>query len=934
MARTGRGDSGLGRQVLRAAVFAAGLAPAAAGAEVTLSSANASTSIRAMSGVFDFDFAAAQVVTAAPGFTSFESDHAAAPPGPFHATATARQSASVDATADGVSARATGFARARAPLVPEPPNSNLFAEAASQVFIFADSTGPASFAISAHVSGATGSVTVTCFDQGGAVVEVLEQRSANVSGRIDGFGSCSVSVHADAIRNGNREFLAPGEHTSTFQMSFVMTELAPEDGDEFVWIGGPQGDFGDPANWDPNGVPTTDDTADFSRGRSAAVALSAAAVAAAASARAVPRGPAPVEILLERPRVNLDPKQPQAGVLRLLSPSFVDPSLVVNSGGRLLLDTGSVTAQNAVIGEDGLGTVEVTGQNLFQTDGILVLGRDGEGRLNVFSGGNALSDVVLLGAGSQPGNAIVSGNGSLWVASQLEVSISEPSTVQVLNGGEVDTTEAIVDRAPQGELPNVEIGENAKWLVDQLHVQGRGVVECIGGTIEPRNPLTPREIVIGNAPPGTARLLAGAGCDVRTAGDLFVGRIGDGRLEIEGADDFASVFADGLMRVGGASVDTGTVVVRSSINTQTDNLRAGSLEVLRGSVTLEHATRTAVAQTAVIGLPGSLVPATVALLGNGPPELTELDVEGNTRVAAQGVLRLRNAFFETGTLDVDAGGRIESEGDGSVIDAVSGILNNGVMGGRVRLAPGTFIASASTGLLLIEQFAAPSAASANPLLATSFARAVRAAPPPPPPLGGLLEFAGDGEIGGNLVLQFRNGFAPRAGEAIEVVQAGGALTGAFANVEVRGLAPGAQFDTSAASGALQLVALSDTVALPSVSLSAKPIVKEKQGKGGARVKFVRDGDTSAPLFVSYTIGGTAQNGIDFATLPGSVEIPAGKKSAKVLVRAFAEGQLEGPETIELEVQSGEGYTAGLPSRLVLELQSKDGVEKRKKPRRR
>jgi hypothetical protein len=154
-------------------------------------------------------------------------------------------------------------------------------------------------------------------------------------------------------------------------------------------------------------------------------------------------------------------------------------------------------------------------------------------------------------------------------------------------------------------------------------------------------------------------------------------------------------------------------------------------------------------------------------------------------------------------------------------------------------------------------------------------------------------------------------------------------------VEVRGLAPGAQFDTSSAGGALQLVALTDTVALPSVSLAAKPIVKEKKkAKGGAKVKLVRAGDTSAPLLVSYTVRGTAQNGIDYETLPGTVEIPAGKKSAKVLVSAFTDGLFEAPETIELEVQSGEGYTAGLPAKVVLELQSKDGVEKTKKrPRR-
>src|SRR5204863_296263 len=45
----------------------------------------------------------------------------------------------------------------------------------------------------------------------------------------------------------------------------------------------------------------------------------------------------------------------------------------------------------------------------------------------------------------------------------------------------------------------------------------------------------------------------------------------------------------------------------------------------------------------------------------------------------------------------------------------------------------------------------------------------------------------------------------------------------------------------------------------------------------------RTGPTSNALTVAYSVGGTALNGIDYALLPGAVEIPAGASSATIEV---------------------------------------------------
>jgi hypothetical protein len=45
----------------------------------------------------------------------------------------------------------------------------------------------------------------------------------------------------------------------------------------------------------------------------------------------------------------------------------------------------------------------------------------------------------------------------------------------------------------------------------------------------------------------------------------------------------------------------------------------------------------------------------------------------------------------------------------------------------------------------------------------------------------------------------------------------------------------------------------------------------------------RNTASSAALTVNYEIGGTASNGVDYRTLPGSIQIPGGRRSARIIV---------------------------------------------------
>jgi len=53
--------------------------------------------------------------------------------------------------------------------------------------------------------------------------------------------------------------------------------------------------------------------------------------------------------------------------------------------------------------------------------------------------------------------------------------------------------------------------------------------------------------------------------------------------------------------------------------------------------------------------------------------------------------------------------------------------------------------------------------------------------------------------------------------------------------------------------------------------------------------------------VSYRIGGTASNGVDYATLPGFVTIPAGERAARIVVTPIDDKLAEGAETVVLSL---------------------------------
>jgi len=65
--------------------------------------------------------------------------------------------------------------------------------------------------------------------------------------------------------------------------------------------------------------------------------------------------------------------------------------------------------------------------------------------------------------------------------------------------------------------------------------------------------------------------------------------------------------------------------------------------------------------------------------------------------------------------------------------------------------------------------------------------------------------------------------------------------------------------------------------------------------------ITRKGPTDFDLPVFYTLGGTAENGVDYARLPGRILIPKGSSAVRVAVMPLADALKEGAETVSIRV---------------------------------
>jgi hypothetical protein len=471
---------------------------------------------------------------------------------------------------------------------------------------------------------------------------------------------------------------------------------------------------------------------------------------------------------------------------------------------------------------------------------------------------------------------------------------------------------------------------NSTWIADALDVHPRGslVIED-GGYVEIDGALKVGfEGASADCSNGRACVTVGARSGL-FVGSLAVGFEGGAEMRV-GVGEFGGIRVDGVTAIGLVH-QPGTLVMQAegyvqSLSIAPNEGSVATLDLLSGSKLFVFGplrVGEGLYSTGEIVLSRDDASAAVpelAVSGGtsffGFPELPNAERPQSALLSlAPGIFRAKQdvVIEATGLLD-SSGGRVE-------LEAPARLVNRGTIRGGLTVA-GDYVQETG-GVVegnVLETPAPPASQalrSASPLLLAPLAAA------PPPPAFEPIVVTGNAALAGKAKLQFGNGAAPQQGDTFELLQVEGEVTGAFDEVEIAGLAPGAAFASEVVNGALVLTSLTDAEPLPYVNLAGKPLLLES--KKAAKLKLTRSGDTSASLTVAYTVAGTAESGVDFVALPGTIHFPARKKSVTLLVQPIADGLAEGSETIEIALAPDASFAPGLVSELTLEL--RDGKTK-------
>jgi T5SS/PEP-CTERM-associated repeat protein len=736
---------------------------------------------------------------------------------------------------------------------------------------------------------------------------------------------------------------------SSFTFSLTLATSENDDGNVFRWIGPSVGVFAQENNWDPTGVPAFEegvrsDTALFQGLGSVDVDITTLAAATLPPAKDRELAPIVLAPTCTGPitrtigRVRLDAARDLElvnGTLALNALSIAEPSLTIENNGLLELRDAGLCARNAQLGggrKPSLAIVSGPGGKL-QTLARLSIGGSGRGTgtLQVRDAGIAASEEVRIGNGSAVGKATVTD--ATWTTGNLAVGFSGTADLVVENAGLLQTNgQAFVDfeipsqtvvKPPKDDTSlcigrlnsgNVLVrGTSSRWNAETLSLGGRACVEVAAGG---RIVLTAGTTGAGEALVGTrgtdqATVFVSAGGNV----DAAQMRIGDGALGrvvvVEGFQNNGLLDVDGPLSVGGGG-GAGNGLLRIVGDPSTDdpsvvaeNLFVPDTATSRGAVEIEFGGRMQTSNTAEIGGEGfGVVELKGAALG-APDQLTVWQIGNHLRIGPRGIVILGDAAINvgsastTGSVTIEPGGQLIATGSQINLVRTNGglITNNGTIIGPATL-DGVYDPQ-STGRI-VQQFGASPPAPAAAAVAEMAASEGRAKKPVPTVPQGPVVFTTDPDLGATtLVLQFLNGFAPGAGAALSALALPAALVDDPAVVEIQGLAPGATFTPSAANGLVAFTATAATTALPVVSVTGKATIKEK-AKLALKVARV-GGDTIQPLVVSYAIGGSATNGIDYAPLSGTITLAAKKKSAKLVVPIFSDGLFEAPETLTVTI---------------------------------
>ncbi|MDP1662650.1 MAG: Calx-beta domain-containing protein [Phycisphaerales bacterium] len=133
-----------------------------------------------------------------------------------------------------------------------------------------------------------------------------------------------------------------------------------------------------------------------------------------------------------------------------------------------------------------------------------------------------------------------------------------------------------------------------------------------------------------------------------------------------------------------------------------------------------------------------------------------------------------------------------------------------------------------------------------------------------------------------------------------------APTGAF-YIIFRADADGTVAETDDENNSASTGTATVTRAVVSITASDAAAAESSGVANPGQFRVTRTGPTTAALVVYYSVSGTAENGVDYTTLTGSVTIPAGATSATFNVNVIDDGLAEITETVTVTLDTDDAY---------------------------
>jgi hypothetical protein len=289
----------------------------------------------------------------------------------------------------------------------------------------------------------------------------------------------------------------------------------------------------------------------------------------------------------------------------------------------------------------------------------------------------------------------------------------------------------------------------------------------------------------------------------------------------------ASLFQQGAQGVTVGGLGAATLAVKNKGLVDVEKLTIGTLMPGNGKVTIESLGELRVNGRLIVSPEGFGVgPGGIARLVINGGSAIQTVASGSTSISFRGVIEVLKGHFHeahelkvNGELALDRTDGSASVGDNPVkflgilsIGSGGTLKGNGIIRGKVRVLAnstgtnqfvGKVLPGVSPGTLTIdgdyEQIGGE--------LGIEIAGTA-------PGEFDVLAVTGSATLGGNLLLDFIDGFAPRRGDVFSFLDVDGATIGAFDTIEVRHLLPGFEFDLRSEGSVLTMVALNDGVSVP------------------------------------------------------------------------------------------------------------------------